>query len=897
MVELATERKYSPMLTEYLGFKERCQDCLLLYQVGDFYEVFFEDAITVSSSLNLTLTSRDKSNPDAVPMCGVPVGVVDNYLERLVDGGFSVAVVSQCEIGKVGSERVSRKLDRVITPGIRLLSTVEKDSGESKVGSINILEDEVSLAYSDVQSGKLFVKENIALADLVGEVEKIGISEIILPQVANGERLDKRVGWVRQIGKVLKESSIKFRSESSAFSEPHAGERYKFLLSPGYLRLGSSGRRSSKLLASYIEETIVEGNLSVSEVIPATGDEFVAIDSNTRRNLELVRNLSDRGKEGTLFELLDCTLTVGGSRVLRDWIVNPLKDLQRIKLRADAVQALIEVAGSRTELRGTLRFMADLERLAARVELQVVTPKELGALRDSLTNLPVIKQILQKNVSAATLKSERLSHILENLPELGELLSMLASSLTDDPPYSLNYGGIMRHGINLELDKLREIKNAGKSWLTEFERDERESTGIGSLKVKFNNVFGFFIEVTKPNLARVPAHYFRKQTTVGGERFTTPELKEREAQVLGAEAKEIELERRLFDELRREVAKFNAALRFSAALISELDVLCALADVSDREGYVRPELENSQALLITAGKHPVLAKMLAGSFIPNSLLLESNSKSCVIVTGPNMGGKSTYLRQAALIVILSQIGCFVPAKAARIGLVDAIFARIGASDNLLEGQSTFMVEMKEAANILLNATSSSLLLIDEIGRGTSTTDGLAIAQAILEWIVTIKCRTLFATHFHELTALADKHEIVQNLSVGSQDSLAGVIFTHEIHAGPASKSYGIEVARLAGLPEEVLTRARILLARREALASNKNDLANAQLSLFSKSTKEESVEFKKLEPLDYKALKRLEQQLSEIKVNEITPLMALNLLEGLHKEALNHNKAPSKGES
>lgn len=880
-----------PMLTQYLDYKEKYPDALIFFQVGDFYELFFSDAVTVSKNLNLTLTSRDKNSPDPIPMCGVPIAVVDGYIERLVDLGFSVAVVSQAEAAVPGRGMVRRELDRIITPGVRIFGKSEQAESTNFVTTVYFEKDgDLALVYSDVQSGKLYVRDGLTLSVGQAEIVRLAPAELIVPQVLGGKKQDLRQTWLKMLQQALPNLIIKFRPDN--YLNLATTDTRGFSNISGYASLSVVAKKAVRLLVSFIDEIICSQKIAIAEIEQVSNRQVVSLDANTRKHLEIVQNSKDGSSRGTLFAFLDRTNTVGGKKLLRQWLLNPLTNCEDIEKRQDAVQILLNSPGIRSDLIEHFKLSNDLERIAARTELSIVLPKELAALREALEKLPGIRSSLRSFLNGAGQTKSRLERLDESLDVSPGLLQLLQSALSEQPPYQINEGGIIRSGYNSELDRLRTIRKDGKKWIAELEASERELSGISSLKIKFNGVLGYFIEVTKANLSKVPSHYISRQSTVSGERFFTPELKEREREVLGAEQKQFELERELYNALRSELVSYCPLVRRIAAALSELDVLLSFAVVAEAEQLVRPVVNLSLDIEIDQGRHPVLAQILQGQFVPNDLQMSDQVGRCAIVTGPNMGGKSTYLRQAALIVLLAQTGSFVPAASATIGLVDCIFTRLGATDDLSEGESTFMVEMREAAAILSNASERSLLLIDEIGRGTATTDGLAIAQSILEWIVTrLKARTLFATHFRELTFLEKEFSGVINLSVGSIEQGSQVIFTHQICRGPAKKSYGIEVARLAGLPRLVLQRATRLINEFDRQKSNlSNDNPN-QLSMFM--VESQSSQLVTSDPFgsvvelpdDYDKLQHLRDVIVELDVNSLSPLEALNLLADLHSRA------------
>lgn len=859
--------KLPPMLTQYLAYKAQYPDCILLFQVGDFYELFFQDAVTVSRTLNLTLTTRDKNSPDPVPMCGVPIGVVDGYIERLVNAGFSVALVRQAS-EPTGKGMVARELERIITPGIRLLNnSSDADTAGAVVVSVYPdRENEFALAYSDVQTGIVHVREAVLLSRLNAEVSRLSPAEIVLPQMLDSKKIDRRLAWVRDLEHLAAAKALKFRGENGR------ADQRGFADIPGYPTIAPVSQRAVRLLVDYIDEVTVGSRLDIRSVVVARDGETVAIDATTRHNLELVRSTRDSRSEGSLLHAVNLTVTPGGAKLLRHRLLNPSANLELVVARHEAVGLLVERSTSRGEIRQMLEYLPDLERIAARLELRAVTPRELGALRQALLKLPLLKAALARDFGAGGgVLLDRVEAELTIAPAWPELL---LKALSDDPPIVPADGGVIRTGFDAELDRLRTVKTTSTAFIAELEARERARSGIGSLKVKYNNVIGFFIEITKANVDRVPEDFIRRQHTANGERFTTAELRQLEVEVLGADAKVLALEQKLFAELKENLRAAIPEVRRLAGVLAELDVFTALAELAEREDLVRPVMCEESDLVIDGGRHPVIAKLLEGRFVPNSLDLRAGGTRCALITGPNMGGKSTYLRQAAILAIMAQAGSFVPAKTARMGLVDRVFARIGASDNLAEGESTFMVEMREVSHIVAQATERSLVLIDEVGRGTATTDGLALAQAILEWIVTqVGCRTLFATHFHELTTLEERHAAIENLSVGSVDRDGEVVFTHAILKGAASKSYGLEVAKLAGLPHTLLDRARLLLAEGVAAEGARGrKRAAPQLPLFSAP-----VEVTR-EPADYGRLKALEKRVHALDVNRLTPLEALTIL-------------------
>ena len=870
-------RTLPPMLTQYLEYKEEYPDCLLLFQVGDFYEAFFDDAVKISKTLNLTLTSRDKNAEDPIPMSGVPIAAVEGYLDRLVDQNISVALVSQKATSN-GKAAVDRYLERIVTPGVQVLGNSDS-ANDSLVASIclqyvddlnGFSDQQIALACCYPASATVKVYENLDRDSLLLKISQLLPAEIILPRQIENKQLDRRLGLLRELENVSKNTLLRFRSEESNASK---NKKREFINISGYASLGNQARTAGRLLVNYLDEITVERGIQISEFDNTSFDDALVIDASTRQNLELVQNLKTGAKDGSLYAYLDHTSTLGGSRLLKQWILNPSANLSEIEKRQASVIDLLNNEALIRQLQKLLSLISDLERAAARLELNVINPRELAAVRDGLLQAKQINQVLRKFQNFTS--GGHLAEFTDNFSYPEKLLEILLTALEDEPASSLKLGPVFRSSYNQELDRLRNLTANGKNLIKELEERERNVTGISSLKIKFNNVHNYFIEVTKTNLSKVPESYIKKQSTVNYERFYTPELKELEEDLLSAEGKQFALEKELYEDLKQKAVPFAQELRIFYQKIALIDVLNCFADLSQKEGLVKPEIRESGVFYVKSGRHPVLSRILLGDFVPNDISLCSTEKSCLILTGPNMGGKSTYLRQNALIVIMAQIGCFVSAEECKLGIVDRIFARIGASDDQVEGDSTFMVEMREAAQIISCSTSKSLVLIDELGRGTSTTDGRALAQAVLEWIITEKkARTLFATHFHSLTELANQYDAAINYSVGSVDINGQVIFTHEICEGPANKSYGLEVAKLAGLPEDLIARAHSLvnLAPQEKLVSQTN-----QLPLFQ--TKEPVVKKEELKELE--SLRQLNSDLAALDIDEISPRQALEILYNL----------------
>lgn len=862
----AERGKLPPMLEQYLEYKRKHPDCLMLFQVGDFYEVFFDDAVTVAKALNLTLTSRDKNSPNPIPMCGVPVGVVDSYAQRLVAQGFAVAIVSQSGAPANGKGMFERRLDRIVTPGVQLLSDAAAEGGESICALSSSDGDKVGLAIVYPQSGRVLVREDLNPSILRSELSRLRPSEFLVPENWRGILLDQRFAWlVKGLAMRAGVSLVRFRplgmSSTRAFGDIE-----------GYAGLGQQCRDAVRMLLTYLDETTVAKQISVKRVDRLVKGKNVEIDAPTRVNLELLNNSRDGSSRGTLYEYLSATVTAAGARQLRTWIAEPIFSKSELSARYDAVGRLSANDTGRETVRDVLKKANDLERIAARSELGIVSPKELAALRDCFVSMPLLQQ------RVADLGGERLTALSTNMTAPEDLVQLLSRSLNDNVPHLITDGGVFRDGYDPELDRLRGLGVSGQAWLTDLENRERERSGINSLKVKFNSVLGYFIEITATHRDTVPSDYIPRQRTANTGRFVTPELAERQQEVLNAHDLKIAREKILFDELRLKIQPFAGDVRRIGAAIAEVDVLAAFAFLTQRDVLCRPEICEDSVLEINNCWHPVVARLSSVRFVRNSIALGVAQPRCLIVTGPNMGGKSTYLRQTAIAVIMAQIGCFAPAESMRFGLVDQIFARIGASDDLSEGDSTFMVEMREASNILRSASYNSLVLIDEIGRGTATADGLAIAQAILEsLVVSNKSRTIFATHFHDLTKLESLYPPIQNVSVGSVDKGEQVFFTHQILKGPANRSYGIEVAKMAGISTAIIKRARGLL--NASVQDNANGLNNqGQMSVFSLTAAPAQFE-------GVDELKELRDAVLGFNLNSATPLQAMAVIEAWQKIA------------
>jgi DNA mismatch repair protein MutS len=863
----------TPMMRQYLEIKEQYPDAILFFRLGDFYEMFLDDAVTASRVLDITLTSRNKGAAEEVPLCGIPYHSCQPYIARLVEQGYKVAICEQVEDPKAAKGIVRREVVRVVSPGL----VVDTDTLEPKENNYLLAvaagrPGRFGLAVVDITTGEFSLTEVSEPEGLRGELLRFNPREVLLATGEEGEALRKelagildgrRVEWLPDW--VLAPDRAE-RALRAAFDDAP-------LEAFGCAGLTGAIRAAGAVLY-YLEETQKGLLPHLRPPTTSQGGDFMVIDEATRRNLELTATLHDGRRKGSLLGVLDRTVTAMGGRLLKHWINQPLLRIEPIQARHEAVAELVERSLLRDELRTALDGVYDLERLNGKISMAHANAKDLTALRASLERLPGLVELL------AECESPRLIELRRNIDPLEELCALIAAGIVDDPPFVLRDGGIIRDGFNAELDELRAVSREGKGWIARLESQEKERTGISSLKVRFNKVFGYYIEITRSHLSRVPDDYQRRQTLANAERYITPALKEYEEKVLGAEERLTQLEFDLFQGLRRQVAAEGARIQATATALAELDVFAALAELAHERDYVRPEMDESGDLEIREGRHPVIEAMsLSERFVANDLLMDTRENQILIITGPNMAGKSTFMRQVALIVLLAQMGSLVPAKAARIGVVDRIFTRVGASDNLARGQSTFMVEMTEAANILRHATPRSLIVLDEIGRGTSTFDGLSIAWAVAEYlhdVPEVAAKTLFATHYHELIDLALTRERVRNYNIAVKEWNEQIIFLRKIVKGGASHSYGIQVARLAGLPREVIDRAREVLKNLESgefegegeprLArgkGRKKAAASPQLSLFES------------------AADPLRQRLAELDVQCLTPLQALNLLDEL----------------
>ncbi len=869
-------------MRQYLEIKSEHPDSILFFRLGDFYEMFFEDAVYAAKKLDLTLTTRDKGRDDAIPMCGIPHHAARGYIARLTELGHKVVLCEQTEDPKQAKGLVKRAVVRIVTPGIVLDDQVLDPKRGRYLASVvpagGRRPDAYGLAYLDVSTGELRATELAGLEALVGELTRAQPSELL---AASGELADS--GVLAPLMKRYRRAAYNPVEHATAAAARELVDPTLLADAKGALAgLGSGGDLALRAVAdviAYARETQPAGALPLSRLQVYAPGEAVVLDEAAVANLELCETLIGGRVDGSLLAIIDETETAPGGRALRRWLLYPLTHVGPIRRRQDAVEYLVERAALRAHARDILGGIADLERLAGRVSLGVATPRDLGKLRDSLALLPELAAVLAGAGEAATLEvPELLCFDAADLEALAGLQAELAAALVDEPPAATKDGGFIRDGFCPQVDQHRGLADGGKDAILAIEERERERTGIPVLKVKYNRVFGYYIEVTRPHLQRVPDDYVRKQTVATGERFVTGELAELEAKILAAQESLVRREQELLDRLCGVVAADTARLVRVGAAVATADCCAALAEVAHLGGWVRPEVDDDERLEIEGGRHPVVERAVAaGEFVPNDAVLDPADRQILLITGPNMAGKSTYMRQVAHIVLLAQMGSFVPAERARVGLIDRIFTRVGAADNLARGESTFMVEMRETAAILSGATRRSLVVLDEVGRGTSTFDGVSIAWAVTEFLHdAIGCRTLFATHYHELCALAESRPRVVNLSVAVGEQRGEIVFLRQVVAGGASKSYGIDVARLAGLPRSVVSRARHILGELERA----RELGEgAQLGLF------QAAQAAPPEAAAAGPAAEILARLRDVDPDRTTPLAALSILAELAKLA------------
>ena len=890
MVENTKEMKklenLTPMMKVYCETKEKYKDCILFYRLGDFYEMFFEDALIASKELEITLTGKDCGLEERAPMCGVPFHAVDGYLNKLVSKGYKVAICEQLEDPKQAKGLVKRDVIRVVTPGTNLDAQALDESRNNYLMCIICMEDRYGLSVADISTGEYLVTELDGEKKLLDEINKFSPSEIICNHSFYVSGVDIEDMKERLHISVFSLDSWYF---DDALCARNLMEHFHVSSLSGLgLDAYSCGIIAAGALLQYLIETQKTSIANLTALTPYSISKYMVLDSSTRRNLELCETLREKNKRGSLLWVLDKTKTAMGARMLRRYLEQPLIEKEEIMQRLDAVEELKDNAITREELREYLNPVYDLERLISRISYQTANPRDLVAFKTSLSMLPHIKYIMK------SLQSPLLVQLQEEMDELEDLFALVDTAIVDEPPISIRDGGFIKEGYHEEVDRLRHAKTEGKSWLAKLEAEEREKTGIKTMKVKYNKVFGYYLEVTNSYKDMVPDYYTRKQTLTNAERYITPELKELEETILGSEDKLTALEYDLYVEVRGKIADEILRIQKTAHAIAGVDVFASLALVAERGNYVKPSINEKGVLDIKNGRHPVVEKMIPNDmFIANDTYLDNGKNRISIITGPNMAGKSTYMRQTALIVLMAQIGSFVPADAAKIGLVDRIFTRVGASDDLASGQSTFMVEMTEVANILRNATRNSLLILDEIGRGTSTFDGLSIAWAVVEYISNPKllgAKTLFATHYHELTELEGKLPGVNNYCIAVKENGDDIVFLRKIIQGGADKSYGIQVAKLAGVPDMVIERAKELaeeLTNADITVHVQGGDAEGQKARKAKTQKYDQVDMDQMSLFDTVSDSDVLKELQELEVSTMTPLDALNTLYRLQNKLKN----------
>ncbi len=883
----------SPMMQHYMEMKQKYSDCIVFYRLGDFYEMFFEDAELVSRELELTLTGRNCGLDERAPMCGVPFHAADIYISRLVDKGYRVAICEQVEDPKLAKGMVKREVTRIVTPGTNTLKTEQDESKHTYLMGILWMDDTFGISTVDVSTGDYRVTEVTTARKATDEIINTAPAEIVCNPAfmisgVDIEDLKNRLG----IALTILDERMYDAQASERLLKEHFRVSNRQALGLGDMEIGAV---TAGAVLSYLYETQKISLSHLTTVTVYSADRYMVIDSATRRNLELTETLREKKKLGTLFWVLDRTKTAMGARLLRQFLEQPLLRKEDITARQAAVAELNEDLMRREELREYLNAVYDLERLVCKVSYQSANPRDMIAFASSMAVLPHIRMLLS-DCRSKLLKSE-----LANLDTLEDLHALIEAAIKPDPPLTVKEGGMIRDGYNEEVDRLRNAKTQGKTWLAELEAREREATGIKNLKIKYNGVFGYFLEVTNSYKEMVPENWIRKQTLAGSERYTTPELKELEDTILNAEDRLYSLEYKLFADVRDRVSEQVLRIQKTAGAVAMIDALASLAYVAEHNHYVCPSINKQGRIRIIDGRHPVVEKMLpGGTFVANNTELDNDANRVAVITGPNMAGKSTYMRQTALIVLMAQIGSFVPAKEADIGIVDRIFTRVGASDDLASGQSTFMVEMSEVANILKNATKNSLLILDEIGRGTSTFDGLSIAWSVIEHVADRKrigAKTLFATHYHELTELEGKLEGVCNYCIAVKEQGERIVFLRKIVRGGADKSYGIAVARLAGVPESVLSRAQELVEQ-----LSQNDLAERAREIFrqpsgagvftgnpsresiSRPSAEREAAANQLSLFGNSKYSVVADKIRSVNLSKITPIDALNLLYRLQEE-------------
>lgn len=877
----------TPMMQQYMETKKEYKDCILFYRLGDFYEMFFDDALTASKELEITLTGKNCGLEERAPMCGVPYHAVDSYLSRLVEKGYKVAICEQVEDPKQAKGIVKREVIRIVTPGTNIDSMTMDETKNQYIMSIVFDAGRYGVSIADVSTGDYFVTETDSATKLFDEIYKFAPSEIICNEAlyVSGIQLEDLKNRMQVAISALDAWYFDEDLCKKALREHFQVSSLESLGVADY----ECGVIASGALLQYLIETQKTSLAHLTKLTTYSTGKYMVLDSSTRRNLELCETLREKQKRGSLLWVLDKTRTAMGARLLRKYVEQPLIDKEEITKRLDAVEELLKESISREEIREYLSSVYDLERLVGKISYQSANPRDLTAFKASLAMLPHIRCIM------GDMKSPLLKNLYNEIDPLEDLCDLVERAIVEEPPFAMKEGGIIRNGYHEEVDRLRKAKTDGKTWLAELEQKEREKTGIKNLRIKYNKVFGYYLEVTNSFKNMVPDYYTRKQTLTNAERYIIPELKDLEDLILGAEDKLYALEYELYCDVRNRIADEIVRIQTTAKAVAAVDAFASLALVAERNHYVRPKINEKGTIDIKDGRHPVVEMMIPNHmFIANDTYLDDRKNRVSIITGPNMAGKSTYMRQTALIVLMAQIGSFVPASQANIGLVDRIFTRVGASDDLASGQSTFMVEMTEVANILRNATSKSLLVLDEIGRGTSTFDGLSIAWAVVEHISNARllgAKTLFATHYHELTELEGKIDSVNNYCIAVKEKGDDIVFLRKIVKGGADRSYGIQVAKLAGVPETVITRAREIS---EELSDADITTRVRQMSVQGqemkgkeKSQKLDVVDMAQISLFDTASDHDVIEELKSMDISHMTPMDAMNTLYQLQNKLNN----------
>lgn len=869
---MKSQTKQTPLMAQYYKVKQANPDTILLFRVGDFFETFEDDAKLASKVLGITLTKRSNGAAGDTPLAGFPHHAIDNYLPKLVRAGYRVAICEQMENPKFAKGIVKREVIEVVTPGVTLSDKLLDHKKNNYLLAISILDQICGLSFCDISTGEFYVFE-IPITQLGEQIESINPSEFLIPK-RDKEFLGKLIERINPSLLITKLEDWIFNFD---FANELIKNHFKTVTLKGFgVEKLTAGIIAAGAVLNYLNETQRVNLSHLNRISLYNPSDYMILDFSTKRNLEITFSMNDGGREGSLISILDKTQTAMGGRLLKKWISAPLRDLDPIIKRHDSVEELLKNKKVRKDLNENLKEIGDLERLISRICTGRATPREVVAVKSSLKKIPAIKEFLEQ------LKVSTLINISEQLDPLENIVEKISNAIIDSPPAAINEGGIIKNGFSPELDELRDISLHGKEWIATLQQTERERTGISSLKVNFNNVFGYYIDISHTHKNKIPENYIRKQTLVNSERYITPELKEYEDKILNAQEKINELESQLFNEIRTIVANEAETIQKDARVIAMLDCLNSFAQCAEEYNYVKPNLDELDKINIVQGRHPVVERILdpGNKYTPNDTLLDNDEQQIILLTGPNMAGKSVYLRQVGLIVLLAQIGSFVPAKEARIGIVDRIFTRVGASDNITAGESTFLVEMQEAANILNNATKKSLILLDEIGRGTSTFDGISIAWAITEYLhenPDISAKTLFATHYHELNEMAELFPKIKNYKVEVREYDDKVVFLHKVNPGRADHSYGIQVAQMAGLPLFVTNRAKEVLDNLESKELTPYEIKKERLKKLKSETDNQISLFEFKDDA-------LRTEINKMELDNITPLEALNKLNELKKK-------------